>query len=154
IGILPGVYALNTGSDSPQFEGAAAMATSLQPAFQTRAEGAAVSVANRVLSEFLKSSGKANTHTFAASAATNRGLADELRAHDRTDRRSMRTDIYFVAKTIRNLASMGQFRNADEQRAATDYRIRLESLVNFIPLWVKSVVAFTLGLGTMIGWKR
>src|SRR5262249_46785755 len=34
------------------------------------------------------------------------------------------------------------------------YRARLNGVVNFIPVWVKALVAFTLGLGTMIGWKR
>jgi len=41
-----------------------------------------------------------------------------------------------------------------ERALVSNYRGRLRSLVNFIPDWVKTMVAITLGLGTMIGWKR
>jgi phosphate/sulfate permease len=32
--------------------------------------------------------------------------------------------------------------------------VRLDPATNAIPLWVKLIVAVTLGCGTMIGWKR
>ena len=34
------------------------------------------------------------------------------------------------------------------------YKASLDSATRFIPTWVKIAVAFALGLGTMIGWKR
>jgi PiT family inorganic phosphate transporter len=33
-------------------------------------------------------------------------------------------------------------------------RKRLKSLTEFVPTWVIAMVAFSIGLGTMIGWKR
>ena len=34
------------------------------------------------------------------------------------------------------------------------YRDKLDEATKFIPTWVKVAVAFALGLGTMVGWKR
>jgi PiT family inorganic phosphate transporter len=34
------------------------------------------------------------------------------------------------------------------------YKKQLDTATRFIPTWVKIAVAFALGLGTMIGWKR
>src|SRR5262249_50372763 len=41
-----------------------------------------------------------------------------------------------------------------ERQTIVAYQRGLEGLVNYIPAWVKSAIAFALGLGTMIGWKR
>ena len=43
---------------------------------------------------------------------------------------------------------------AIDDKAAVDYQKSLQSLTNFIPVWVKIAVSLALGLGTMIGWKR
>ena len=49
-----------------------------------------------------------------------------------------------------------QSSDADPAEVATitGYRKGLDSLTKFIPTRVKIAVAFALGLGTMIGWKR
>jgi PiT family inorganic phosphate transporter len=44
--------------------------------------------------------------------------------------------------------------SADDAKALSTYKTSLDKATNFIPLWVKVAVAFALGLGTMIGWKR
>jgi inorganic phosphate transporter, PiT family len=42
-----------------------------------------------------------------------------------------------------------------EQKAILgDFRSKLRPMTQFIPAWVKIAVAFALGCGTMIGWKR
>jgi inorganic phosphate transporter, PiT family len=154
IGILPGAYALNTRAGAPEFQFVSQLGRSLQPMLQRHAESASVEDSNLELSNFLKETGKPTGHTLVALAATNRRLTDELAAIDRADRRMVRTDIYLVEKTLGKLTNLGQFSDPDERRAAIQYRIGLQRLVNFVPAWVKSAVAIALGLGTMIGWKR
>ena len=39
-------------------------------------------------------------------------------------------------------------------KALGAFKASLDSGTRFIPVWVKVAVAFALGLGTMIGWKR
>jgi PiT family inorganic phosphate transporter len=41
-----------------------------------------------------------------------------------------------------------------EASSLKSYKESLDSATRFIPTWVKIAVAFALGLGTMIGWKR
>jgi PiT family inorganic phosphate transporter len=154
IGILPATYALNTQAGATEFQRVAEMGRSLQPVLQRRAESATVGDANRELSNFLKSSGELGSQTFAALAATNRRLADELMAVDAADRRLVRTDVYLVEHAVEKLIKLDQFSDPSERRAAIQYRLGLRRLVNFIPAWVKAAVAVALGLGTMIGWKR
>ena len=42
----------------------------------------------------------------------------------------------------------------DEAKTLDRYKSSLDKATRFIPTWVKVAVAFALGLGTMIGWKR
>jgi PiT family inorganic phosphate transporter len=155
IGILPGTYALNPRADRSAFEDAAATAASLQPTFEQRGQGATVENAKAELSAFLKNSGRPGDRTFAALAAANRRLEEQFRNRDRAgDIRLLRTDIYLAAKTIGKLARLGQFPDPEVARQTMVYRQQLENLVNFIPGWVKAAIAVSLGLGTMVGWKR
>ncbi|HEY0292862.1 MAG TPA: inorganic phosphate transporter, partial [Hansschlegelia sp.] len=41
-----------------------------------------------------------------------------------------------------------------EAKTLGAYKASLDAGTRFIPTWVKVAVAFALGLGTMIGWKR
>src|SRR5260370_29313603 len=70
------------------------------------------------------------------------------------DWRLVRTDMSLVEHAIQKVTALGQVSDPDERRTATQYRIGLLRLVDFIPVWVKAAVAAALGLGTMIGWKR
>src|SRR6202040_3272021 len=42
----------------------------------------------------------------------------------------------------------------DEAATLAKYKSALDKTTKFIPVWVKFAVAFALGLGTMVGWKR
>ena len=112
------------------------------------------------LSDFLKSSGKADTQTFAAVAAKSGEIADELTGKtsfsqfSNADRSRVRTDLYLVAGSIGKLDKGKKFTDKAEGKAATDYGKSLDKVTKFIPVWVKFAVALALGLGTMIGWKR
>jgi PiT family inorganic phosphate transporter len=70
---------------------------------------------------------------------------------------NLRNDMYLVLDASQLLTKPADA----EQRFGTanlaevkSYQKRLEKGTRFIPLWVKIAVAFALGLGTMVGWKR
>jgi PiT family inorganic phosphate transporter len=128
------------------------MAKSVESVLEQRASGVSVPNPEAELSAFLKKGGKPYARTFAALIEKNRFLALEVEKEPKAvDSRALRTSIYLVSESLAKLDN--QF-SPDERLRLTDYRDRLSALVNFIPKWVKVMVAFTLGLGTMIGWKR
>jgi PiT family inorganic phosphate transporter len=153
IGILPAQYALNPRAHQAKHQRTAHLAKSMDPIFQRLAEGTTVQDARAELSDFLQT-GQAAARTFAAAAALNRAIASNLGGDTSADHRSLRIDIYLISKTIGKLAALRKFDEPGELRAAVDFRAELDRLVNYIPAWVKSAVAVSLGLGTMIGWKR
>jgi PiT family inorganic phosphate transporter len=73
---------------------------------------------------------------------------------DKAQRKDLRSDIYLVSSAIAKLGKAKAIANADDAKALGGYKKALDKVTNFIPLWVKVAVAFALGLGTMIGWKR
>jgi PiT family inorganic phosphate transporter len=155
IGILPGVYALNSSADATEFHQVSAMAKLLEPPLHARAAGISVPDPNAELSGFLKTSGTVNARTFAALEAKNQSISVDLaKTPAAVDRRVLRTDIYLVGESLDKLLKTNYFSDPGERALVSNYSGRLRSLVNFIPDWVKTMVAITLGLGTMIGWKR
>lgn len=66
-----------------------------------------------------------------------------------------RNDIYLVSEALRFLAhdKATEFSESDEKTLKA-YKDEIDQATNFIPVWVKIVVAIALGLGTMVGWKR
>lgn len=68
---------------------------------------------------------------------------------------NMRNDMYLASEAIKRLGKEKGVTFTDGQsEALTEYKGSLDSATRFIPTWVKIAVAFALGLGTMIGWKR
>ena len=68
---------------------------------------------------------------------------------------NMRNDMYLASEAVKRLAKEKELNFSDAEKKALDtYRGSLDSGTRFIPLWVKIAVAFALGLGTMVGWKR
>ncbi|WP_411339405.1 inorganic phosphate transporter [Sphingopyxis sp. J-6] len=68
---------------------------------------------------------------------------------------NMRNDMYLASEAIKRLGKEKTLTFTDaESEALTTYKGSLDSATRFIPTWVKIAVAFALGLGTMIGWKR
>lgn len=74
----------------------------------------------------------------------------ELTADQRT---SLRQDIYLLNGGIARLLRSDLIGDADAAVLDT-LSDDLSGLTDYIPLWVKMAVAFALGLGTMIGWRR
>ena len=69
--------------------------------------------------------------------------------------KNMRNDMYLASEAIKRLGVEKSVAFADEEKKTlTTYKASLDKATRFIPTWVKVAVAFALGLGTMIGWRR
>jgi PiT family inorganic phosphate transporter len=68
---------------------------------------------------------------------------------------NLRNDMYVVSETLRLVekSNKTQFTDADK-KVLENYKKHIDLATKFIPPWVKVAVALSLGLGTMIGWKR
>ena len=68
---------------------------------------------------------------------------------------NVRNDMYLTSAALRQ---MQQAHNPvftpTEIAVLKDYQVKLDRSTKFIPNWVKVAVALSLGLGTMVGWKR
>jgi len=68
---------------------------------------------------------------------------------------NMRNDMYLTSEAIKRLSKEEKLAlTSTETESLSTYKGSLDSATRFIPTWVKIAVAFALGLGTMIGWKR
>jgi PiT family inorganic phosphate transporter len=66
-----------------------------------------------------------------------------------------RNDMYLVSEAIRFLMKdKASELSEDDLKTLKAYKSSLDQATKFIPTWVKIAVAISLGLGTMIGWKR
>jgi PiT family inorganic phosphate transporter len=67
---------------------------------------------------------------------------------------NMRNDMYLAGDATRLLQKSKAKFSAGDTAALKGLEGKLEAGTRFIPTWVKVAVAFALGLGTMVGWKR
>jgi len=69
---------------------------------------------------------------------------------------NIRNDMYLASEAIKRLGKDSATAGISEAGGKTlaTYKKSLDAGTRFIPTWVKIAVAFALGLGTMIGWKR
>jgi PiT family inorganic phosphate transporter len=69
-------------------------------------------------------------------------------------REAVRKDIYLLADAIGKLNKLKVVTDAGQAKTLKDFQTSLQSYTQYIPVGVKVAVAFALGLGTMVGWKR
>lgn len=68
---------------------------------------------------------------------------------------NVRNDMYLASEGIKRLTKdKAVTLSDDDKKTLTTYKGSLDAGTRFIPTWVKVAVAFALGLGTMVGWKR
>src|ERR1700758_2961033 len=162
VGFVPAVFALNLNLDPKTIAGiqqgegnpAAIVAKYVEdrPADQKEAE--------TELSAFLKTSRKVTDKSFGALVITLEAFEANLEGKKTFDelgkavRAGMRTDIYLTQNTIGKLLKTHTITDEGDAATLKSFASNLNSATNFIPPWVKVAVAFALGCGTMIGWKR
>ena len=163
IGTVPTAYALNRAlpdSEVGVYKAVFAQAAQSLDAIGGGASTVKAGEARETVGTFLKS--KELTPAVVPSLAT---LTRDLEA--RLDRagtikdmpadqtKNVRNDMYMVSESLRVLDKNPAFTPSPEQKGALKtYRGKLDEATKFIPTWVKVAVAFALGLGTMVGWKR
>ncbi|MGA3065583.1 MAG: inorganic phosphate transporter [Tepidisphaeraceae bacterium] len=162
IGILPGAYALNMGANSADVQKLAASANAVAANLDSRATDSSVTLADApdALSDYLKTTGVVSARTYSALSLMNHKIADELagkqsfRDFGADQVKGVRTDIYLVGGAIGKLTGQNLITDPGEKKSLTAYKVELTAATQYIPEWIKFAVALSLGLGTMIGWKR
>jgi PiT family inorganic phosphate transporter len=163
IGIVPATFAvdLSTGPQAIQDLSATTQAISFQ--MDRHSPGAAMGggeIAEQNLSDYLKPSGQISPDTFAAIGTKCREISQELTGHQSLnelsgdDRRALRNNLFLVSEALGKASKQNLLTDPAEKKNVGDLKKHMDKLTKFIPLWVKVAVAFALGLGTMIGWKR
>jgi len=161
IGIVPGVYALNLGADTKTV---AALVSTTHAGVQVadRLAGSAPvpgdADAQAALTAYVRSGKLADTtlpalahtlHEIDANVAQISAIKDVPEA----TRRTLRAETYLASESIGKLSKGNALNDADKKTLGAA-RDQFKAVTTFIPVWVKAAVAFALGLGTMIGWKR
>lgn len=161
VGILPGTYALNPAAKPADLQHIVEYSQQASPVFKTHSASQVTGqAAVDSLSDFLKTKGVATPETFAALEGKNQDVFGELNGRssysDLTvqQRQQFRTDIYLMSESINKLIKTKKITDPAEVKTLTVYSGSLAAETKFIPTWVKFAVAISLGLGTMIGWKR
>ena len=162
IGVIPGVYALNLGMGTTDFQAVvsqnSAAATVLHKLAGT--DPVSASEAGDTLNAFLKGSGKVTPAVIPSVEEVNQEIGSLLNGKTKLSevpkdqRKQLRSNIYLVSASIAKLQKKNAIPNPDDSKTLVGYKKALDKTTNFIPTWVKVAVALCLGLGTMIGWKR
>jgi len=162
LGVIPATFALNLETKPGDINSIVTASRSISTSMQAHAPAAKLTVADasKELDNYLKSSGKLSDNTYAALSVISKEIGDTLDHKNSfgdiaaAERTHVRNDAYLVSATIKKLDKGEKFANKAEDKAAMDYKKSLDTVSQFIPVWVKVAVALALGLGTMIGWKR
>jgi len=164
IGTVPTAYALNRAvppAYTAQFETAsAAAAGALAPHGAGPAPGLSPAVARTSVTRYIAEKTLApDTVPAVAVLITdiNRQVQDygSLAKIPASAVGNVRNDMYLASEGLKRIAKEPSLHLAGPEKKALDaYRAALDKGTRFIPTWVKVAVAFALGLGTMVGWKR
>lgn len=96
----------------------------------------------------------AKSKALLASAATVTAGIEKIKAQDdKTTRLGLRKDIQRFVKDMESGINREQF-SAEGVKAVKAEIGQLKKTYEFAPVWVMLMIALSLGIGTMIGWKR
>jgi len=160
IGTVPTAYALNhaVGADQIQvFEQASQRADAALAAHdggQSVADPRA-SVTAALRSRTVTSDAVPALHQLVSDISSQVSAYGTLAKVPYEQTKNVRNDMYLASEMLSVIAKSGQPQfTADEKDDLKRYKGTLDNATKFIPTWVKVAVAISLGIGTMIGWKR
>lgn len=82
-------------------------------------------------------------------------VAPTVDAIDKDQRFEVRKDIMLIERNIKDLLKEPSLRVSDAERAVLiEETGSLRKIIDYSPTWVIFMIALSLGVGTMIGWKR
>jgi PiT family inorganic phosphate transporter len=163
IALWPAKYAVNMDLDALQVRQMETNARLVQLELNARggSDGLNEDVATSTLESYLHGSMTgADGHTFAALSVLNSRIAAILDGHgslaevSTENRRLLRTDMYLASDAIGRLISQNQITDPSQREQFKAYAKALDATTRYIPIWVILATAFSLSLGTMIGWRR
>jgi PiT family inorganic phosphate transporter len=162
IGTVPTAYALNhavSARESQDFIAVSAMAADTLGRYE--AKDARVSgdgraeVTTYVRTRALEPATIAGLHKMVTGVGHDMAIYKELRHVPADQTRNFRNDMYLISEALRLMDKSHQPTiGPQDADVLKNYRKHIDKATKFIPLWVKVAVAISLGLGTMIGWKR
>jgi phosphate/sulfate permease len=142
MGLVPSVYALDQGASSAGIQRTTAAAVALEATLRDHADAAAADEAKAATVQLEQVRAKLEGH----------GSVGEVPAAERFH---VRQAILLADKSIDRIVEKGGLGlTAAEAKKLADDRKALRSLTEYAPTWVLVCIALSLGIGTMIGWKR
>ena len=66
---------------------------------------------------------------------------------------NLRNDLYLVEQNLVHFTKVSPL-TSSQKNLFENFEKEIVTAIQFIPPWVKAVIAIALGLGTMVGWKR
>jgi PiT family inorganic phosphate transporter len=160
IGTVPTAYALNRAVPAQYISQFHTDSTAAQKVLAAKAEGSPVQTDGRaVVTQFLTTK-KADATTMPGLSALVTDIDKQVSEYGTLAQvpaaatKNMRNDMYLASEAIKRITADKTAFPDDQAKALASYKGDLDKATRFIPTWVKVAVAFALGLGTMIGWKR
>jgi inorganic phosphate transporter, PiT family len=161
IGTVPGAYALNRAVTPGETQTFIAVAHSASEVFARNSAGAAPVTDPRAEIERYINSHEVQPGTIAAlglvtdAISKQVGQSTTLADVPQNLVNNVRNNMYLSSEALRVMAKAKQPSfSAGDQAVLDNYHASLDKGTKFIPTWVKVAVAFALGLGTMVGWRR
>lgn len=162
VGVLPGAHAVNIHAQRTDLQELLQASAEVNQSLQLApidARNASLNDAEQTLAVYLKTGGAVDPKTNGSLALLNRRIATALAGKSRVDeldtdsRRELRGEFYLVSETIAKMDKSGAL-TPEQKKVLPTYKTKVDKFTRYIPGWVKVAVALSLGLGTMIGWKR
>jgi inorganic phosphate transporter, PiT family len=163
VGIMPAAFALNPGAGPDDLQEIISHSKTIQPFLDKKAPLMQVQGQDAIdeLSNYLKPSATVPSDRFWDSlAGMNREVDQKLEGKKRfqdltSDQRgSLRRNLYLESEALTKLVKKKEITDPADMAAIKSLTSKFDTETKYIPTWVKVAVAFALGLGTMIGWKR
>ncbi len=161
IGTVPTAYALNHAVGFGQVQEFAAISEQAVKVLSAHVDPEAVVADPRTdLTDYIRTKEYSPATVLAARQLVN-DTAQEVSLYKTLsniparDQANVRNDMYVADEALRMMIQTKKPKfTAAESALLTSYLKHLDISTKFIPTWVKVAVALSLGLGTMIGWKR
>jgi inorganic phosphate transporter, PiT family len=161
IGTVPTAYALNRAMPESEMRTFATTSQAASAVINQKASGLNVLGNPRPAVTAYVASQEINEGTFPSLAILVRDISNQVTKYGSLAKLpadsvgNTRNDIYLVSEAIRFLMKdKASELSEDNLKTLKAYKLSLDQATKFIPTWVKIAVAISLGLGTMIGWKR
>ena len=161
IGTVPTAYALNRAMPQSEMQTFATTSQAASAVINQKASGLNVLGNPRPAVTAYVASQEINEGTFPSLAILVRDISNQVTKYGSLAKLpadsvgNTRNDMYLVSEAIRFLMKdKASELSEDDLKTLKAYKLSLDQATKFIPTWVKIAVAISLGLGTMIGWKR